>query len=568
MVQRCVVVIVCALLVLAVAPPVRQAEEAEEAEAVPKVVKSFEQVVEKLLEESDNGNAADQNERDVARAHVQHADGAEAPKLREKPVVQDAQIEELRKKNTFVAAPVEGLLADRDETAPDQRDEQLLSEAYQAYLREVKEVVERHPQVGDLLHNKQTANESLLELAHDLKLQYRSRMEEKERMAIHAQRQAARDHREHELDEDPSLLPDDFDHKLWNRLDISTDDLKKLSEQRADSIGLLDQARREHFIREEMAAELAWRAKLFKVKSSEERLKIIQTREDHRKERIKAPPKILHPGSKAQLLDVWQRHDGMDADNFDPRTFFVLHDSTDDGLWDVKEIEALFLDHAEEIHAALSSDVENVKVLELEEAARMREHLLAEVDQDEDSMISQAEFIDYVHSIKFEQTEEWKPIDLDREFSEEDLKEFVADAEEFPEELDEEMAQLIHDMELEQARADQAAAAAKAKEAVDATVKDAEAAKKRAEDNDIAHALNAAYVAEVKRLHEEPGAEPAEDAEGLQHKDVLEYLKKLAQNIKTLSDVALDEAQQAQSNVETPKAPASEAPVSAAPGHE
>lgn len=35
--------------------------------------------------------------------------------------------------------------------------------------------------------------------------------------------------------------------------------------------------------------------------------------------------KLHHPGSKDQLQEVWKEQDHMDVENFDPRTFFLLH---------------------------------------------------------------------------------------------------------------------------------------------------------------------------------------------------------------------------------------------------
>ncbi|XP_015686130.1 nucleobindin-2-like, partial [Protobothrops mucrosquamatus] len=37
-------------------------------------------------------------------------------------------------------------------------------------------------------------------------------------------------------------------------------------------------------------------------------------------------PKVNHPGSKDQLKEVWEEADGLDPNDFDPKTFFKLHD--------------------------------------------------------------------------------------------------------------------------------------------------------------------------------------------------------------------------------------------------
>ena len=35
--------------------------------------------------------------------------------------------------------------------------------------------------------------------------------------------------------------------------------------------------------------------------------------------------KLHHPGSKQQMEEVWEEDDGLEKDQFDPRTFFHLH---------------------------------------------------------------------------------------------------------------------------------------------------------------------------------------------------------------------------------------------------
>ena len=40
------------------------------------------------------------------------------------------------------------------------------------------------------------------------------------------------------------------------------------------------------------------------------------------------PDHIFLQGNKKQLEEVWEENDGMDAEDFDPRTFFYMH-----GMW-------------------------------------------------------------------------------------------------------------------------------------------------------------------------------------------------------------------------------------------
>ena len=58
-------------------------------------------------------------------------------------------------------------------------------------------------------------------------------------------------------------------------------------------------------------------------------------------EKQKAHEKVNHPGRQEQLEEVWEKQDQLPEDNFDPRSFFFLHDLNQDGYWDIPEVEAL-----------------------------------------------------------------------------------------------------------------------------------------------------------------------------------------------------------------------------------
>ena len=51
---------------------------------------------------------------------------------------------------------------------------------------------------------------------------------------------------------------------------------------------------------------------------------------------------LRHPASKEQLEDVWENLDGFNKEEFDPKTFFHLHDKNGDRHLDSMELEALF----------------------------------------------------------------------------------------------------------------------------------------------------------------------------------------------------------------------------------
>ncbi len=51
-----------------------------------------------------------------------------------------------------------------------------------------------------------------------------------------------------------------------------------------------------------------------------------------------------HPLTKDQLEEVWEEKDHMKSEDFDPKTFFALHDLNGDGNWDQDEIKVCMLE--------------------------------------------------------------------------------------------------------------------------------------------------------------------------------------------------------------------------------
>lgn len=58
----------------------------------------------------------------------------------------------------------------------------------------------------------------------------------------------------------------------------------------------------------------------------------------------------LDPLLKAQLEQVWEEEDHMDKQDFDPKTFFAMHDLNGDGVLDEQEIEAILQLEAKKIY--------------------------------------------------------------------------------------------------------------------------------------------------------------------------------------------------------------------------
>ena len=56
--------------------------------------------------------------------------------------------------------------------------------------------------------------------------------------------------------------------------------------------------------------------------------------EDHKKHETPH-----HPMTKDQLEEVWEEQDHMRAEDWDPKTFFAMHDLNGDGHWDEDEVK-------------------------------------------------------------------------------------------------------------------------------------------------------------------------------------------------------------------------------------
>ncbi len=48
--------------------------------------------------------------------------------------------------------------------------------------------------------------------------------------------------------------------------------------------------------------------------------------------------KVNHPMTKDQLEGVWESQDHMRAQDWDPKTFFAMHDLNGDRFWDEDEV--------------------------------------------------------------------------------------------------------------------------------------------------------------------------------------------------------------------------------------
>ena len=112
------------------------------------------------------------------------------------------------------------------------------------------------------------------------------------------------------------------------------------SPQQQKILADLDKQRQEEFRRYEMQMEHRRREKLRDM-DSEHRAQAEKQFEEMQK-KMKEHERLRHPASKEQLEDVWEHQDGLNKEDFDPKTFFHLHDKNGDKHLDPMELEALF----------------------------------------------------------------------------------------------------------------------------------------------------------------------------------------------------------------------------------
>jgi hypothetical protein len=254
----------------------------------------------------------------------------------------------------------------------------------------------------------------------------RSRLEEARRMNMDEMRELQRLQRTHEQDR-RNLSPESEwvarQQAMRERLppDYDQDDIQKRMDEQRRILEEIERKRRDEFDHYQMQQERQKRENL-KAMDEQQRLKAEQSLREQR-ERQMHHERMNQPASKQQFEEVWEEDDGLKDEEFDPKTFFFLHDTNGDKILDPLELQALFYT---EVKKAYGKDMDNMHTQE--ELARMREYALKQLDRNGDSMISLDEFLSYAQGEKFEENEEWKPVTDEQEaFTEEELRKFEED---------------------------------------------------------------------------------------------------------------------------------------------
>ncbi|XP_076262989.1 nucleobindin 1 [Rhynchophorus ferrugineus] len=300
-------------------------------------------------------------------------------------------------------------------------------EDYMEYHRYLKEVVKALESDPDFRQKLEKADESEIrsgKIADELQFvshHVRTRLDEIKRIEL--QRLRMLTEKKQKLEQENNLVEDPVHHHLdqSNLHSFEIEDLKKLIAKTTQDLAEVDKKRKEDFKRYEMEKEYARQEKLNHT-NGQEREKLEKEYKEM-EDKHKKHEKLHEPGHKAQLEEVWEEQDQMQQD-FDPKTFFMLHDVDGNGLWDQEEVKALFIKELDKIYQqGVPEDDMRERVEEME---RMRESVFREMDTNRDQFIDYREFLQQTNSNDFKQDHGWQTLDdQTKPYSDEELAEYI-----------------------------------------------------------------------------------------------------------------------------------------------
>ncbi|XP_033330765.1 nucleobindin 1 isoform X4 [Megalopta genalis] len=297
---------------------------------------------------------------------------------------------------------------------------------YRRYLMEVVQVLESDPEFRAKVKEASQEDIRTGKIADHLQFvdhNIRTRLDEIKRKELERLRHLAT--RENELrnglDTEHLKVADHIDHTNSRTFEIY--DLKKLMAKTSKDLAENDKKRREEFKKHEMEVKYNEQQKLEHMneaerKKYEDELKALQDK--HKKH--EPVRQVHHPGSKQQLEEVWEKQDHMEPEDFNPKTFFYMHDIDGNGVWDQDEVKALFLKELDKLYVQGTSQEELFK--RVEEMERMREHVFNEVDLNKDALINYEEFLKQTENPEFQKDEGWQGLDEGQIFTQEEFEEF------------------------------------------------------------------------------------------------------------------------------------------------
>lgn len=248
----------------------------------------------------------------------------------------------------------------------------------------------------------------------------RSKLNELKRQEVERLRHLAKKQYElsNGIDRQHMKVPEHIDHNNLHTFEI--EDLKRLILKTSEDLAENDRKRREEFKEYELQKEFEKQEKLREL--DEEHRKKYEEELKKQEEKHNKHEKVHHPGSKDQLEEVWEKQDHMEGQEFDPKTFFMLHDIDGNNFWDENEVKTLFLKELDKVYQ--SGAPEDDLRERAEEMERMREHVFKEADTNHDGLISYQEFLDQTKRDEYQRDPGWDTVDNVPQYTHEEYLEF------------------------------------------------------------------------------------------------------------------------------------------------
>ncbi|XP_074853841.1 nucleobindin-2 isoform X3 [Carettochelys insculpta] len=297
---------------------------------------------------------------------------------------------------------------------------------YDEYLKQVIDVLETDKHFREKLQTADIEEIKSGKLSKELDLvshHVRTRLDELKRQEVARLRMLIKAKMDSFQDTgiDHQALLRQFEHLNHQNPDtFESKDLDMLIKAATSDLENYDKTRHDEFKKYEMMKEHERREYLKSL--NEEKRREEEAKYEEMKKKHGDHPKLNHPGSKDQLKEVWKESDGLDPNDFDPKTFFKLHDVNNDGFLDEQELEALFTKELEKVYDPKNEEDDMVEMEE--ERLRMREHVMNEIDVNKDRLVTLHEFLKATEKKEFLEPDSWETLDQQQLFTETELKEF------------------------------------------------------------------------------------------------------------------------------------------------
>ncbi|KAK5640642.1 hypothetical protein RI129_011453 [Pyrocoelia pectoralis] len=304
---------------------------------------------------------------------------------------------------------------------PKPEDVQLLMH-YQHYLQEVVNALEKDPDFKKKLDTAKQEDINSGKIASELDFvshHVRNKLDELKRQELHRLRVLSRKQQElntNEIDEDPNH--GHLDSSNPHTFEVA--DLQKLIVKTMETLEEHDRKRRDEFKEYELQKEYEKLDKLNHT-NGEEREKLEKEYKENEEKHKKHEP-LHEPGHKAHLEEVWEEQDHMQQE-FNPKTFFMMHDLDGNGLWDQDEVKALFVKELNKMYEKNAAEDDMVE--RAEEMERMRETVFKQMDTNHDGLIDYQEFLSQTQRQEYQEDHGWKGLDEERPYTDEELDAYI-----------------------------------------------------------------------------------------------------------------------------------------------